>query len=76
MNMVPVTSSNIKEIGHDPVTNTLGIRFKDQNGPGELWHYRDVPAEKHAALMAATDSHGKHFHANIKGKHAGARVDD
>lgn len=27
MILKPVSSSNIKEVGHDPDTNTLGIKF-------------------------------------------------
>jgi KTSC domain-containing protein len=80
MKMVPVTSSNISEIGHDPDTNTLGVRFQARKGtpegtPGPLYHYANVPAEKHAALMAATDSHTRHLNAFIKGAHASTKIE-
>lgn len=80
MNMTPVKSSNIAEIGHDPTTNTLAVRFNPRKGAAEgakgpLWHYADVPAEKHAALLADTDSHGKHFNTNIRGQHAEMRIE-
>jgi hypothetical protein len=74
--MTPVTSSNIHAIGHDPVTNTLKVQFKDKSGaPTATWEYDGVPAEKHAALMAATPSIGSHFAKNIKGQHEGRKVE-
>ena len=63
MTMKPVSSSNIKEVGHDPDTNTLGIRFHD----GSLFHYPNVTADEHAAFINA-DSLGSHFHKNIRSK--------
>lgn len=80
MKMVPVTSSNIAEIGHDPDTNTLGVRFLARRGSapgtqGPLYHYAAVPAEKHAALMAATDSHTRHLNANIENQHASTKME-
>lgn len=68
--MTPVKSSHIKEIGHDPVTNTLHMRFTD----GGLYHFAGVSAEKHAALMAA-DSIGSHFAKHIKGKHEHTKIE-
>ncbi|MGA3015963.1 MAG: KTSC domain-containing protein [Bryobacteraceae bacterium] len=59
--MQPVESSNIEAIGHDPATNTLGVKFKS----GGLYHYQGISAEKHQALMAA-DSKGKHFFKHIR----------
>ena len=38
-----VTSSQLKEIGHDPATNTLAVRFKHG---GTLYHYAGVDAKK------------------------------
>lgn len=69
--MTPVKSSHIKEIGHDPVTNTLKVHFAD----GGKYHFKGVSAEKHAALMAA-ESVGSHFHKNIKGSHEHTKLDD
>jgi len=59
----PVNTSNIEAIGHDPASNTLAVRFKG----GSVYHYDNVPAEKHAALMAAP-SIGSHFHQQIKSR--------
>lgn len=70
MDMVPVTSSNIEKIGHDPASKTLGVLFKG----GALWHYFNVAAEQHARLMNA-ESIGKHFGAHIRSKHEAKRVD-
>lgn len=36
-----VTSSQVKEIGHDPATNTLAVRFSHG---GTLYHYASVDA--------------------------------
>ena len=71
MKMKSVTSTNIQEIGHDPKTNTLAIRFKD----GGLYHYEGVEAKAAEAMMGAK-SVGSHFHAHIKGKHAHKRQDE
>lgn len=62
MKRVPVESSNIASIGHDPATNTLEVEFKG----GGVYTYHDVDADKHAALMKA-DSVGGHLNAHIKG---------
>lgn len=64
MNMQPVKSSNISEVGYDEVTKTLAIRFKNS---GQLYHYSGVPSEAHKSLMGAA-SVGSHFFAHIKGK--------
>lgn len=67
--MVPVQSSNVKAIGHDPETQELHVHFHN----GGQYVYAEVPAEKHQALVAA-DSIGNHLHAHIKGKHAHRRL--
>lgn len=64
MERTPVKSSQILSIGHDPEKQVLEIEFKG----GGVYHYTGVDAEKHAALVAS-DSIGKHFHANIRGQH-------
>jgi KTSC domain len=61
MKMTSVKSSQIKAVGHDPKTKTLAVEF---NGGG-LYHYPNVTAEQHKALMEA-ESIGSHFHKNIK----------
>lgn len=64
MKMLPVKSSQILEIGHDPATNTLGVRFNS----GGLYHYLGVTGAQFSALHAA-ESIGSHLHKHIKGKH-------
>lgn len=54
-----VNSSNITEIGHDPHTNTLEVKFSS----GRVYQYFDVNPDEHAALLNAS-SIGSHF-ANI-----------
>jgi hypothetical protein len=70
MDRVPVTSSNIASVGHDPATNTLEIEFKG----GGVYHYAGVDAAKHAALVNAS-SVGGHFHQHIKPSHAHTKLD-
>ena len=64
MKWQPVESSNIKHIGYDPETQTLGVEF----GNGKVFHYEGVSAAKHQDLMAAP-SKGIHFNKHIKNAH-------
>lgn len=73
--MKPVKSSNIHAIDYDPAARKLSVQFKDGDEPGNIYHYHDVPSETHAGFMAATDSHGKYFFANIKGKFKHTKAD-
>lgn len=57
----PVKSSNIEEVGYDPVTKTLAVKFKN----GGLYHYADVGPEVHAELVKA-DSIGGFLHSHVK----------
>ena len=63
MKMQSVKSSQISEIGHDPATNTMAVRFNS----GGLYHYHGVTGEAFAALRSAK-SIGSHLHQHIKGK--------
>lgn len=65
----PVTSSNVAEIGHDPTTNTLAVKFHN----GGLFYYGGVPAGKFAEMQQA-ESVGRYLHSEIKGKHSHLRV--
>ena len=58
----PVSSSNVKSVGHDPETNTLAVEFRD----GSIYHYHDVPKDVHASLISAK-SVGGYIHSNLKG---------
>lgn len=62
MERQPVKSSQIASVGYDPEKQVLEIEFRHG---GNIYHYANVPPEKHAALMAS-DSIGKHFHAHIR----------
>lgn len=77
MEMKEVESSQIHSIGHDPKTNTLAILFKGVGGPGNLYHYPNFTAEQFKAFQGCK-SHGKFFHANIKGKkeHPHTKIDE
>lgn len=65
--MMPVDSSQIAAIGHDPNTETLAIRFKPKDGMvvGSLYHYAGVDASLFGAFRAAPST-GNFFYANIK----------
>jgi hypothetical protein len=65
MQRTPVKSSQIASVGYDPEKQVLEIEFRHG---GTIYHYFEVPPEKHAALMAA-DSIGKHFHGHIRTQH-------
>ena len=40
----PVTSSNLRTVGYDPITRTLEIEFQD----GAVYQYDGVPPDVHA----------------------------
>lgn len=61
MERVPVVSSNLAEVGFDPVTLTLEVAFKN----GTVYQYDGVPAELHSGLMSAP-SHGQYLDRFIK----------
>ena len=60
----PVSSSNVKSVGHDNSTNTLSIEFSN----GSVYHYHDVPKDVHETLMSSK-SVGSAVHSMIKGKY-------
>lgn len=70
MEMRPVQSSNIEEIGYDPAARHMIIHFKN----GNRYRYANISAEHHAALMAA-ESIGKHFHTHIRKAFAGEKIE-
>lgn len=67
MNMIPVSSSDISSIGYE--NGTLHIRFHS----GGLYRYTNVPQSVYNGLMSAA-SHGKYFHAYIKGRYGDTRI--
>jgi len=70
MQMNPVSSSMIQEIGYDPETKTLRVRFKRKN---ILWQYEDVPSTVYDQLTTS-DSIGKCFHADIRNIYSARRL--
>lgn len=54
----------IEEVGHDPATETLGIRFhpakwQEKKGlRGSIYHYLFADSDLHAALITADDIYG------------------
>lgn len=65
MNREYVESSMITSIGYDPDTCTLEVEFKSD---GAIWHYPDFP-EYLWYDFKASDSKGKFFLQNIRGKY-------
>lgn len=61
--LTPVTSSQVKAIGYDPLTKTLACQFV--HGAGHIYHYPNVEPKTHAEFMAA-ESIGKFFGQHIK----------
>lgn len=70
MDRQPVSSSMITSIGYDPTSGTLEIEFKSD---GSVWQYFDFPEHMWNEFLTC-DSHGKHWHANIKKQFREARV--
>jgi hypothetical protein len=69
MNRTVVNSSNLQSVGYDPDTQLLEIAFKT----GSVYEYYNVPSVIHQKLMTAP-SHGKFFHAHIKGTYRYKRI--
>lgn len=61
MTRTPVTSSQLKSVGHDPATNKMHVEFKN----GTVYEYADVSAADHQALVSAP-SVGQHFNKHVK----------
>lgn len=61
--LTSVQSSMLDGHGYDAATRTLALRFS----AGKTYHYQDVPPEV-AAGLAAAESVGKFYGANIRGK--------
>lgn len=70
--MAPVQSSQIKEIGHDAQAGHLYVRFHAKNGPGSVYRYADVPVDKHQALLGIDAETGQPINGHSIGKHFGA----
>jgi hypothetical protein len=57
----PVTSSNIKAMGHDVPSATMRVQFSN----GGLYDYRNVDAAKYNSIISA-ESVGKAFISQVK----------
>jgi len=69
MNRTPVSSSNLKSVGYDQISNTLEIEFHG----GRVYQYYNVPKGIYQGLMAAS-SHGKYHHRRIKDSYRYSRI--
>jgi hypothetical protein len=66
--MITVQSSDLEAVDYD-WSGTLTIAFRT----GGVYEYYHVPHSEYAGLMRA-DSHGKYFHAQIKGRYSHRRI--
>ena len=67
--MVPVRSSDLRAVGYEPFTGTLTIAFHS----GGVYEYYGVSYAEYVGLMRAS-SHGRYFHAHIKGQYDYRRI--
>ncbi len=65
--MIPVVSSDLSAVGYNG--GVLVIRFHS----GGTYQYSGVPESVYQGLMGAP-SHGRYFHANIKGRYPYMRI--
>jgi len=70
MEMAEIKSSNIKSAGYDLKAGTMRVKF----GNGTEYDY-PVGLEVFNEFIAAK-SQGKYFHAVIKGKYTGTKVEE
>lgn len=61
MEMQPVVSSNVQEVGYDESSQILHVRFLN----GGLYEYRNVPLIEYESFVNAP-SVGSYLHHNIK----------
>lgn len=64
-----VISSDLVAVGYDADKQVLEIEFLD----GSVYQYSHVPMSIHQGLMAAS-SHGRYFHAHIRGRYSYIRI--
>ena len=61
MTRISVSSSNLRSIGYDSISQTLEVEFHN----GSIYQYSSVPSSVYEALMSAS-SHGSYFNQHIK----------
>ena len=66
--MIAVQSSDLRTVDYD-WSGTLTIAFHS----GGVYEYYHVPPSEYDALMNAS-SHGKYFHAHIKGRYSYRKI--
>lgn len=71
MDMEPVESSNIREVGYDPISETMRVVFRS----GSVYDYFGVPQNTHDELMSS-DSRGSYLSRRVIGVHDHKRVDE
>lgn len=64
MERAPVSSSMMQSVGYDSNSQTLEIEFNS----GSVYDYLGVPQGEFDAMMNS-DSQGKYFNANIRGRY-------
>lgn len=69
MDRIPVTSSNVAEVGYDSVSMTLEVAFRD----GRVYQYFDVPEPIYQELLQA-ESVGKYLNAQIKSSYRYTKI--
>ena len=69
MDRVPVTSSNVTEVGYDASTMTLEVAFKN----GTVYQYFDVPESVYQELLRA-GSIGTFLNEQIKNSYRCAKL--
>lgn len=69
MDLVPVNSSSLAEVGYDLWSGVLVIAFRG----GRAYQYSRVPRQVFVGLLQAP-SHGKFFHAFIRNVYPSRRI--
>lgn len=62
-------SSNVRTIEYEPETSKMTVEFRS----GGRYEYAGVPEVAHDTFAGA-QSHGKHFHAHIRGRYPTTKV--
>lgn len=68
--MIPVSSSNVSEVGYDESDQIVFIRYLN----GSLYIFKDVPPFEFEELLKAP-SIGSHLHRNFRNIYAYERIE-
>ena len=69
MDLRPVSSSNIDQVGYDPSTETMQVVFQN----GSVYEYRGVPQGEYDAFISAP-SLGSYLNRNIRNNYAYEKI--